>query len=86
VQQFYNSAGDDVTPHPLLPPEQRSQQGAALFMGDSRSVTVSSAFTNNYGSGTVARLVGCERQLFTRYSPWPTGAGAFTVDVDSWRL
>ena len=44
VQQFFNSAGEDVTPRPLLAYDQRSQQGAAIFMSDSRSATVSQAF------------------------------------------
>jgi len=40
VVQFYNSAGDDVTPRPLLANDQKSQLAAAFFSADSASDTV----------------------------------------------
>ena len=41
VDQFYNSVGDDVTPRPLLPADQKSQQPMNFFLADSRSESVS---------------------------------------------
>ena len=43
--QFYNRAGDDVTPQPLLANDQKSQLAAAFFSADNASDTVRQSLT-----------------------------------------
>jgi len=68
VVQFYNSAGDDVTPRPLLANDHKSQLAAAFFSADSASDTVTSRHSLHMADQMVNCTVSC---LDSRHSTAP---------------